>query len=302
VPSEIEDNYRSNITRQEFAKAAVYTYAANQGLTPEDTAAQHTDTSISFTDTSDQYVLCAASLGIVSGRGNGVFDPDTGITREEAALMLENLAKNISDVGETNTDDYLSKFADKADISDWAREAVGLVSNRGWIVGTDASHFNPKGMYTREQAICVFERFFEYEYHQNSITYINSIYGLSVELPQHWTGYTVLKDTWKGTAIDGTDNTITGMELYIRNPLWTDDKPYQDIPIMIFTQEQWKEIGDEETATYAVSAAPIPPSKLSENSKYVFALPARYDFYDVAGINDVHAIITVGKIQGQIEN
>ena len=57
---------------------------------------------------------------------------------------------------------------------------------------------------------------------------------------------------------------------------------------MIFTKAQWKAIKAEKVA---VSAAPIPPSKLGENSKYVFALPARYNFAFPAGYEEVDKIM-----------
>jgi hypothetical protein len=44
---------------------------------------------------------------------------------------------------------------------------------------------------------------------------------------------------------------------------------------MIFTIDQWNLIQQEKIS---VSAAPIGPSKLGQNSKYIFALPARYNF------------------------
>jgi len=64
---------------------------------------------------------------------------------------------------------------------------------------------------------------------------------------------------------------------------------------MIFTKEQWKAIEAEEVA---VSAAPIPPSKLAENSKYVFALPPRYNFAFPTGYEEVEKIMDSNPITG----
>jgi hypothetical protein len=66
--------------------------------------------------------------------------------------------------------------------------------------------------------------------------------------------------------------------LIIRNPRWTDDNPYQDIPILVFTSAQWRDVDSGE---FSVSAAPYGPGELGRNSKYVFALPPRF-----AGFND----------------
>lgn len=57
---------------------------------------------------------------------------------------------------------------------------------------------------------------------------------------------------------------------------------------MIFTPEQWNLIEKEKLS---VSAAPIGPSELGRNSKYVFALPARYNFAFPTGFEEVQKII-----------
>ena len=63
----------------------------------------------------------------------------------------------------------------------------------------------------------------------------------------------------------------------------------QDIPIMVFTVDQWSALQREE---FAVSAAPIGPSELGRNSKYVFALPARYNFSYLTGYEEVEDILS----------
>ena len=57
---------------------------------------------------------------------------------------------------------------------------------------------------------------------------------------------------------------------------------------MIFTIDQWDIIVKEEMA---VGAAPIGPSKIGSNSKYVFALPARYNFAYETGFEEVEEIL-----------
>ena len=53
---------------------------------------------------------------------------------------------------------------------------------------------------------------------------------------------------------------------------------YQDIPILVFTSAQWRAI---ENGEFKVSA-PIGPSELGRNRKYVFALPPRFAGFDDA--------------------
>jgi beta-lactamase regulating signal transducer with metallopeptidase domain len=132
----------------------------------------------------------------------------------------------------------------------------------------------------------------------DSIVYSNTDFGFDVKLPADWKGYTIVEDTWQGTNLSGKDAgkvIESGTKLLLRNPNWTKKNPYQDIPIMIFTKEQWKAIEAEEVA---VSAAPVPPSKLAENSKYVFALPPRYNFAFPTGYEEVEKIMDSNPITG----
>lgn len=119
------------------------------------------------------------------------------------------------------------------------------------------------------------------------VVYQNSEYGFNFYLPADWEGYTVVNETWEGTPTDG-GATQTGPRLILRSPKWTQDTPYQDIPLLVFTHEQWAQVAAEELS---VSAAPIPPTVLGMNAKYVFALPARYNFAYPAGYEEVEHII-----------
>lgn len=125
----------------------------------------------------------------------------------------------------------------------------------------------------------------------STILYSNTDFGFDFALPSSWKGYTILKDTWQGTALNGKNEsevTESGTKLIIRHPEWTEDVPRQDIPIMVFTKDQWDKVVKEELA---VSAAPIGPSKLGSNSKYIFALPARYNFAYPEGYEEVENIM-----------
>lgn len=126
---------------------------------------------------------------------------------------------------------------------------------------------------------------------KSTLTYSNKEYGFNFTLPSDWKGYTIVEGTWKSTSFGRKRSdkvTQKGTELLLRNPKWTKKNPYQDIPIMVFTKKQWKLIEKEELV---VSGAPISPSKLGSNSKYVFALPARYNFAFPAGYEEVEKIM-----------
>lgn len=128
------------------------------------------------------------------------------------------------------------------------------------------------------------------------IVYRNTQYGFCFLLPADWKGYTVVEDTWKGSPMGDTKGlSIKGPELLLRNPKWTKDDPWQDIPIMIFTLAQWKLADDDE---YLFSPAPFGPSEIGRNSRYVFALPARWiGFYEPKGMDEVQTLMNQNPFQ-----
>ncbi|MGH4138240.1 YjgB family protein [Clostridium sp.] len=82
--------------------------------------------------------------------------------------------------------------------------------------------------------------------------------------------------------------TETGPKISIRHPQWNSKKPHQDIPIMVFTLNQWNLLQQEK---FHIGAAPIGPSELGRNNSYVFALPARYNFAYPIGYQEVEEIL-----------
>ena len=112
-----------------------------------------------------------------------------------------------------------------------------------------------------------------------SIIYSNTDYGFDFALPASWQGYSTIEDIWSGQYYLGPDvgmsgETITGLKILIRHPLWTEENPYQDIPIMICDLSQGDDIEQEKLITSAGGK----PTELARNSQYAFVLPARYNF------------------------
>lgn len=144
IPSELNNNYTQHITRAEFCALAVPVYEKFTGTT----ITQLRD----FTDTTDINVRKIGSVNVVSGTGNGAFNPDGEIMRQEAAVILTNL---MSALGEPLSASEPT-FADNAQIDSWALNAVGQVQKAGIMAGTGNNNFTPKGdagKYTREQSI-----------------------------------------------------------------------------------------------------------------------------------------------------
>ena len=105
------------------------------------------------------YVNWAASKGIVNGTGATTFAPDNKITREQMAVIMKNYADkmgySIPKMLEAVT------FADNAQISFWAKNAVKTMQQAGVLSGKANNLFDPKGNATRAEAATVLHRFVE---------------------------------------------------------------------------------------------------------------------------------------------
>jgi hypothetical protein len=118
----------------------------------------------------------------------------------------------------------------------------------------------------------------------SAVEYRNEQYGFGMTLPSDWSGYSVVASTWQGRTRNEqgeTTGTYMGPEIILRHPKWTAAASWQDIPVLVFTHDEW---ALAEQQKFAVSAAPTAPSKLGENAKFVFALPPRWiGFVDTLG-------------------
>lgn len=129
----------------------------------------------------------------------------------------------------------------------------------------------------------------------NVIIYKNDEYGFELTLPKSWLGYSAVKEAWQGRVIDTGEQKYSGPTIAIRNPNWTIRKPWQDIPVMVFTKDEWNLVSGPQPAV-AVSAAPIGPQKIGENTNYVFALPPRWiGFADALGQDEAQEIVKTFK-------
>ncbi len=133
-----------------------------------------------FTATKDTEVLKAYGIGAVNGTSTTTFTPDALLNREQCATMLTRVFKRITLAGWTlDTDsqfnlDYKmpAKFADDAEISDYARDSVYFMAANGIINGVGNNKFAPKNTTsaqeaqgyanaTREQALAIAVRMVE---------------------------------------------------------------------------------------------------------------------------------------------
>lgn len=134
---------------------------------------------------------------------------------------------------------------------------------------------------------------------ENSVVYQNAQYGFSISLPDSWEDYMIVTDRWEGYSLgDGKNNKIveTGPIISIRHPQWTARNPRQDIPIMVFTLTQWGLLQQDK---FHIGAAPMGPRELRRNSRYVFALPARYNYAFPTGYEEVERILESNPLKAK---
>lgn len=118
---------------------------------------------VNFTDLSGPAIESTpirrmAALGVVTGVGDGSFNPRGTLTREAAATMLARLADAVGHPLPSAAPD----FADSDAISSWAYDAVGQVQAAGIMSGTGDGMFSPQAEYSLEQCVVTAVRMFEY--------------------------------------------------------------------------------------------------------------------------------------------
>ena len=159
VPSELLGRYEEPITRAEFTAALVNAVDAKRGYANEESR------SAAFTDISgskyESQIERGFAIGIIDGMSAAVFEPDSLLTREQAAKILCTSVKldPYSPGGEGDgAAAHAERFVDVDGMSGWARPYVGSAADNGLILGDEAGRFNPMDSLSREEALALVER------------------------------------------------------------------------------------------------------------------------------------------------
>ncbi|MBO9606155.1 MAG: S-layer homology domain-containing protein [Paenibacillaceae bacterium] len=135
----------SNITRAQFAA-----YVVNAlGLPSNSGKAPFKDVSAS-----SRYggaIAAAYEYEIVLGRGDGIFDPDANITRQEAMALIQRAATVASYKGAMGD---LNTFADADKLSEWALESAKFAVGSGLFQGYNG-YLNPLGNITKGETTSI---------------------------------------------------------------------------------------------------------------------------------------------------
>ena len=145
-------NPSANIKRADFLKLLITTLDLNADFTDN------------FEDVSKnayyyKTVGIARKLGIVNGIGNGKFEPEKDITRQELMVMTARALKAAQKQIEAGAANQLASFADAADVSGYAQTSVSALIKSGIIKGSNG-RINPLDNTTRAEAAVIMYRLY----------------------------------------------------------------------------------------------------------------------------------------------
>ena len=159
IPSTLETRSATGaITRAEFCGIAVNAYKAVSGK------AVFASGKKPFRDCDDPNVVAAYELGLISGRGDGVFDPDAEIERQDLCMMLYNILNTAGiDAPAIAGDACVEDYPDVSEINDYAVDAmitmVDYTVVNGITIAGQPATLSPSSTATREQALIMATRF-----------------------------------------------------------------------------------------------------------------------------------------------
>lgn len=100
-------------------------------------------------------VNLAAEAGLVSGMGNGLFEPDARITREQMAVMISKAYEIMLGSQMVGRE---ASITDISSVSSWATDAVKAVNYHGVVSGFEDGSFKPNEFATRAHGIVMLKK------------------------------------------------------------------------------------------------------------------------------------------------
>lgn len=103
-------------------------------------------------------IMTARQFGIVSGDNQGYFRPERPITRQDAAVVINNALKAVKKPLQSDDPAILERFVDKHLIQSYALFPVTAVVREGLMNGKSAILFGPRDFTTRAEAAVIVYR------------------------------------------------------------------------------------------------------------------------------------------------
>ena len=189
-----DGTFRPNnaISRAEFVTIAnkAFGFTSSQG--------------ISFNDVKPGYwayseIQKGVAAGYIQGDTIGTFRPGSAVSRQEAAVMLSNLAGYSSDEGAAYN------YTDRWAMANWAAGAIGAVSRNGVMSGYPDGTFRPQQALTRAEAVASLQKIASSSNSFNT-SVNNNNYTPPVYVTPSTNNYNTTSndDTFNGTILEGT--------------------------------------------------------------------------------------------------
>lgn len=149
IPEGLLSAYTTPIRRDEFTALMfnIYTYLSEKEVPLPDENV--------FTDIDDsnykEVVMKAHSIGLIAGRGDGIFDPAGILNRQELAAMINSIVAVIEEI--EIPDAEATTFEDNNLIDAWAIKHVAYCQSRSLLAGRTGNVFDPKTTLNRQEAM-----------------------------------------------------------------------------------------------------------------------------------------------------
>lgn len=143
-------DFSKPITREQFCEVVINYYRAMTGKSVDSYIENP------FTDTKNKKVIAAYNLGIVKGKTETEFSPESPITREEISVMLKRAldkARPEFDFGYK-----YKRFEDEEIFSPFAVEAIKYMRSLEVAKGDSSNKFNPKFKTSAQEAVTMVYR------------------------------------------------------------------------------------------------------------------------------------------------
>ena len=143
-------------------------------------------------------VAMMTDLGIMSGKGDGIFDPDGTMLRSEMAMTMYQMLAD----PEEDLSDVELPFTDVSE-DHWAINAIKWCYKHGIVSGTTTTTFEPDSQILREQFVSMFYRYMVSEMTEEE--YQEMVAGID---------QTILDQFPDGAAID--DYAVEAMQVFVQ--------------------------------------------------------------------------------------
>ena len=112
--------------------------------------------------TEDKYyykeIGIAKALGFTNGRDGKAFDPQGLINREEMATLAHRVMSRQGKLPEKGSTDLEEKFTDGNQVSDFAKNGVAVLVEKGILQGYETGEFLPRGNATRAECAVMLQK------------------------------------------------------------------------------------------------------------------------------------------------